>query len=174
MTSMKSGLMLVDQHRAHIRIFFERYIKQLHERANTSQGMLFPEMLELSLSQATTMESILDDFFHLGFDISNMGGGTFAIQGIPEGIAGLEPSKLVANMLASAMERGGMSKEDIHHNMALTMARSAALVVGEVLSTDEMNNLINELFACEMPGYTPDGKKVFVVIEDRDIDKLFH
>ena len=58
--------------------------------------------------------------------------------------------------------------------MALTMARSAALVVGEVLSTDEMNNLINELFACEMPGYTPDGKKVFVVIEDRDIDKLFH
>ena len=173
-TSMKSGLMLVDQHRAHIRILFERYIKQLHERANTSQGMLFPEMLELSLSQATTMESILDDFFHLGFDISNMGGGTFAIQGIPEGIAGLEPSKLVANMLASAMERGGMSKEDIHHNMALTMARSAALVVGEVLSTDEMNNLINELFACEMPGYTPDGKKVFVVIEDRDIDKLFH
>ncbi len=173
-TSMKSGLMLVDQHRAHVRILFERYLKQLGEQTAVSQGMLFPEMLELSLSQAAVMESLLDDFSRLGFDISNMGGGTFAIQGVPEGIAGLNPSNLVSSMLAGAMEKGNMSKEDIHHNMAQAMAHSAALVVGEVLSTDEMNNLINELFACEMPGYTPNGKKVFSVIEDHDIDKLFY
>lgn len=173
-TSMKSGMMLVDQHRAHVRILFDHYLKQLGEHTAVSQGMLFPEMLELSVSQSAVMESLLDDFAHLGFDISNMGGGSFAIQGLPEGIAGLNPSRLVTDMLSSAMEKGGMSKEDIHRGMALTMARSAALVVGEVLSTDEMSNLINELFACEMPGYTPDGKKVFVVVEDRDIEKLFH
>ena len=102
-----------------------------------------------------------------------MGGGTFAIQGIPEGIAGLTPTKLVSDMLASAMEKGGMSKEDIHRGMALTMARSAALVIGEVLSATEMSCIIDELFACNIPGYTPDGKKTFVVIDDDEVEKMF-
>lgn len=172
-TSMKSGLMLVDQHRAHVRILFERYLKQLDNQATASQGMLFPEMLELSLSQAAIMDSLLEDFLHLGFDISNMGGGTFAIQGIPEGIAGLTPTKLVSDMLASAMEKGGMSKEDIHRGMALTMARSAALVIGEVLSATEMSCIVDELFACDIPGYTPDGKKTFVVIDEDEVEKMF-
>ena len=172
-TSMKSGLVLVDQHRAHVRILFDRYLKQLGEQAAISQGMLFPEMLELSLSQAATMETLLDDFLHLGFDISNMGGGSFAIQGVPEGIAGLNPTKLVADMLASVMEEGNMAKDDIHCGMALTMARSSALVVGEVLSTIEMNALIDELFTTEIPSYTPDGKRVFVVLDDQNIDEMF-
>ncbi len=172
-TSMKSGMMLIDQHRAHVRVLFERYLKQLNEQVAASQGMLFPEMIELSASQATIMDSLLDDFSHLGFEISNMGGGTFAIQGTPGDIAGLPPSKLVTDMLMSAMERGVMSKEDIHHNMALTMARSAAIVVGEVLSTNEMAGLIDELFACNMPNYTPEGKKIFIVIDDDELEKMF-
>ena len=172
-TSMKSGLILIDQHRAHVRILFERYLKQLEEHSVISQGMLFPEMIELSVAQATAMESLLEDFSHLGFDISNMGGGTFAIQGVPEGIAGLTPSKLVTDILASAMEKGTISKEEIHHNMALTMARSAALVVGEVLSPAEMSNHVDELFACEIPGYTPDGKRTFVIIDDGEVEKMF-
>lgn len=172
-TNMKSGLMLVDQHRAHVRILFERYLKQLNEQAGVSQGVLFPEILELSMTQAAAMEALLDDFSHLGFDISNMGGGSFAIQGIPESIAGLNPTKLVSDMLASTIEKGHMTKEEIHHGMALTMARSSALVVGEVLSSVEMNVLVDELFATEMPSYTPDGKKTFIVIEDQNIEDMF-
>ena len=173
-TSAKSGLMMVDQHRAHVRILFERYLKQLSEQAAASQGMLFPEMLELSVAQASVMETLLDDFLHLGFDISNMGGGSFAIQGVPEGIAGLNPTRLVSDMLASAMEKGGsMAKGEVHRGMALTMARSSALVVGEVLSTIEMNALIDELFTTEIPSYTPDGKRVFVVLDDQNIDEMF-
>lgn len=172
-TSMKSGLLLVDQHRAHVRILFERYLQQLAAQTSVSQGMLFPEMIELSVSQATFLESLLDDFLRLGFDISNMGGGSFAIQGVPEGIAGLNPSQLVINMLNSAMEKGGVSEEEIHRGMALTMARSAALVVGEVLSVVEMGSLVDGLFACEMPGYTPDGKRTYVVIDDNEVEKMF-
>ena len=173
MTSTKSGLMVVNQHRAHVRILFERYLKQLNEQAGVSQGVLFPEILELSMTQAAAMEALLDDFSHLGFDISNMGGGSFAIQGIPESIAGLNPTKLVSDMLASTIEKGNMRKEEIHHDMALTMARSSALVVGEVLSSVEMNVLVDELFATEMPSYTPDGKKTFIVIEDQNIEDMF-
>lgn len=172
-TSAKSGLMLIDQHRAHVRILFDRYLKQLSEQAAASQGMLFPEMMELSVAQASVMEALLDDFLHLGFDISNMGGGSFAIQGVPEGIAGLNPTRLVVDMLASAMEKGSVAKEEVHRGMALTMARSSALVVGEVLSLAEMSALVNELFATEVPSYTPDGKKTFVVLEDSDIDEIF-
>ena len=172
-TSADSGMMLIDQHRAHVRILFERYLKQLSEQTATSQGMLFPEMMELSLAQANIMDSMLEDFARLGFDISNMGGGSFAIQGVPEGIAGLSPSKLVADMLAGAMEKGGVVKEEIHRSMALTMARSSALVVGEILSAAEMDCLVDELFACDMSSYTPEGKKTFVIIDDSEIEKLF-
>ena len=172
-TSMKLGVVLVEQHRAHVRILFERFLGQLKSQAAVSQGVLFPEILELSVAQASMMESLLDDFFRLGFDISNMGGGSFAIQGVPEGIAGLSPSKLASDMLSSAMEKGGMSKEEIHRGMALTMARSSALVVGEVLSIAEMINLIEELFACDMPGYTPEGKKTFVVLDDNEVEGMF-
>ena len=172
-TSMKSGLMLVDQHRAHVRILYQRYMAQLSEQRSASQGLLFPEMLTLSASQAMMMEQLLDDFAGLGFDISNMGGGSFAIQGVPGGIEGLNPSSLVGDMLAGAIEQGNVSKEEVHRALALTMARSAAIVVGQVLSPDEMTALIDELFACDMPAYTPDGKKVFAIIEENDIEKRF-
>ena len=172
-TSMKSGLMLVDQHRAHVRILFQRYLKQLSEQRSASQGLLFPEMLTVSIAQSVVMEQLLDDFYSLGFDISNMGGGSFAIQGVPQGIEGLDPVKLVCEMLADAVEKGNVSKGEIHCGMALTMARSAAIVVGQVLSTGEMTVLIEELFACDMPAYTPDGQKVFAIIADDEIDKRF-
>ena len=172
-TSMKSGLMLVDQHRAHVRILFQRYLKQLGEHRSSSQGLLFPEMFAVSVAQSVVMEQLLDDFYCLGFDISNMGGGSFAIQGVPQGIEGLDPVKLVGDMLADAVEKGNVSKDEIHRSIALTMARSAAIVVGQVLSTEEMTVLVEELFACDMPAYTPDGQKVFAIIADDEIEKRF-
>lgn len=173
-TSIKSGLMMVDQHRAHVRILYQRYLNQLSEQRCASQGLLFPEILTFSMSQAIVMEHLLEDFGYLGFDISNMGGGTFAIQGIPSGIEGLAPTTLVEQMLSDAIEKGDVSREEIHRAMALTMSRSAAIVAGQVLTVDEMVRLIDELFACDVPAYTPDGKKTFVVIDEDDIVKRFH
>ena len=172
-TSIKSGLMMVDQHRAHVRILYHRYLTQLNEQRSASQGMFFPEMLTLSMSQAVEMEHLLDDFASLGFDISNMGGGTFAIQGVPAGIEGLAPTALVEHILSDTIEKGDVSREEIHRTMALTMARSAAIVAGQILSVEEMTQLIDELFACDMPAYTPDGKKTFVVIDEDEILKRF-
>jgi DNA mismatch repair protein MutL len=172
-TSMKSGLMMVDQHRAHIRILYHRYMEQLGQQRSASQGMLFPEMLSLPMTQAVVMEHLLDDFSSLGFDITNMGGGSFAIQGVPSGIEGLSPSVLVEHILADAIERGDVAREELHRTMALTMARSAAIVVGQVLAPEEMTKLIDELFACDVPAYTPDGKKTFVIIDEDEILRRF-
>ena len=172
-TSMKSGLMMIDQHRAHIRVLYQRYLAQLSEQGCASQGLLFPEMFTVSMSQSVVMDQLLEDFLRLGFDISNMGGGSYAIQTVPVDLEGINPIRLVSDMLNDAIEKGDVSKEEIYQSLAFTMARSAAIVVGQVLSLNEMSVLIDELFACEVPAYTPNGKKIFTIISEDEIGERF-
>ena len=106
LTSVKSGLMLIDQHRAHIRVLFDRYMVQIQQKQGVSQGVLFPEILQLPASEAAVLQSIMDDLSAVGFDLSDLGGGSYAINGIPSGIEGLNPVELVRNMLHTAMEKG--------------------------------------------------------------------
>ena len=173
LTSVKSGLMLIDQHRAHIRVLFDRYMVQIQQKQGVSQGVLFPEILQLPASEAAVLQSIMDDLSAVGFDLSNLGGGSYAINGIPSGIEGLNPVELVRNMLHTAMEKGNDVKEEIQNILALTLARAAAIVYGQVLSNEEMVSLVDNLFACPSPNYTPDGKTVLTTIKEEDIERLF-
>lgn len=172
-TSVGTGLMVIEQHRAHVRILYDRYMHQLQDKHGVSQGMLFPEMIQVSPSEAIQMDLLLSDFASLGFDISNMGGGSFSIQGIPPGIEGLDPCKLVVEMLSSALEKKDNVKSDVLGNMALTMARTAALIVGQVLSNEEMSAVVAELLACPMPNYTPDGRKIISIIDEQEFSRMF-
>ena len=173
LTSVKSGLMLIDQHRAHIRVLFDRYMVQIKQKQGVSQGVLFPEILQLPASEAAVLQGIMDDLSAVGFDLSDLGGGSYAINGIPSGIEGLNPVELVRNMLHTAMEKGNDVKEEIQHFLSLTLARAAAIVYGQVLSNEEMVSLVDSLFACPSPNYTPDGKTVLTTIKEEDIEKLF-
>ena len=173
LTSVKSGLMLIDQHRAHIRVLFDRYMEQIRQKQGVSQGVLFPEILQLPASEAAVLQGIMDDLAAVGFDLSNLGGGSYAINGIPSGIEGLNPVELVRNMLHTAMEKGNDVKEEIQNILALTLARAAAIVYGQVLSNEEMVSLVDNLFACPSPNYTPDGKTVLTTIKEEDIERLF-
>lgn len=173
LTSVKSGLMLIDQHRAHIRVLFDRYMQQIKQKQGISQGVLFPEILQLPASEAAVLQGIMDDLSAVGFDLSNLGGGSYAINGIPSGIEGLNPVDLVRNMLHTAMEKGNDVKEEIQTILALTLARAAAIVYGQVLSNEEMISLVDSLFACPSPNYTPDGKTVLTTIKEDDIERLF-
>ncbi len=173
LTSVKSGLMLIDQHRAHICVLFERYMNQIREKRGVSQGVLFPEIVQLPASEAAVLESIMDDFSAVGFELTPLGGGSYAINGIPSGIEGLNPVELVRSMIHTAIEKGNDVKEEVHTILALTLARAAAIVYGQVLSNDEMANLVDNLFACPTPNYTPDGRTVLSTLKEEDIDKLF-
>ena len=173
LTSVKSGLMLIDQHRAHVRVLFDRYMTQIRQRQGVSQGVLFPELIQLPVSEAAVLESLSDDLAAVGFDLSPVGGGSYAINGIPSGIEGLNPVELVRNMVHTAMEKGSDVKEEVRTILALTLARAAAIVYGQVLSNDEMSNLVDSLFACSKPSYTPDGRTVLSTIREEDIEKLF-
>ncbi|ADV42217.1 DNA mismatch repair endonuclease MutL [Bacteroides helcogenes] len=173
LTSVKSGLMLIDQHRAHIRVLFERYLGQIRQKQGVSQGVLFPEIVQLPASEAAVLEDISGDLAAVGFDLSPLGGGSYAINGIPSGIEGLSPVDLIRNMVHTAMEKGNDVKEEVQTILALTLARAAAIVYGQVLSNDEMSNLVDSLFACPSPNYTPDGHTVLATIKEEDIEKLF-
>lgn len=173
LTSVKSGLMIINQQRAHIRILFDRYMAQIENRKNASQRMLFPDMVHFSPSEIPVLEEFMDDLNALGFDLSSLGGGTYSINGIPAGIEGLNPEKLVTDMVQTAIEKGCKVKEEVQSMLALSLAKAAAIVPGQVLTDEEMNRLVDDLFAVSTPNYTPDGKTVLAVLKEDDLEKMF-
>ena len=170
---VKSGLMWVHQRRAHIRVLFEKYRQQMSERRGASQGVLFPERVELSMNESLVLESISDELVSLGFDISSLGGGTFVLNGVPVGIEGLQPVKLLTDIIHSAMEQTGDVAEKVRDRIAAAMAKAVAIVSGQLLSQDEMASLIDDLFNTSMPSHTPDGKSVIHIMSDSEIDRIF-
>ena len=173
MTAVKSGLMIIDQHRAHIRILYEEYLRQLSEHKVHSQKVLFPEMVQFSVSDQTVLDQVLPEMAEMGFLLDSLGGGSYAVNGVPAGIEGLNVVALVNDMVASAMESGTSAKDEIDHTLALSLARNAAIPQGQVLSNVEMDNIVNELFACSNVNYTPSGEPVIAIMKQQDIEHLF-
>ena len=174
MTAVKSGLMIIDQHRAHIRILYEEYLRRLSEHKVHSQKVLFPEMVQFSVSDQVVLDQILPEMAEMGFQLDSLGGGSYAVNGVPAGIEGLNVVTLISDMVASAMESGASAKEEIDQALALSLARNAAIPQGQVLSGLEMDNLVNELFACGNVNYTPSGEPVIAIMKQQDIEHLFH
>lgn len=173
LTSVKSGLMVIDQQRAHIRVLYDRYLSQITSRQGASQGQLFPDIVQFPTSEIPVLQSIQDDLSYLGFDLTDLGGGSYAINGVPAGIEGLNPIELVQNMVHTAIEKGCKVKEEVQSLLAMSLANAAAIVPGQVLSNEEMNNLVDSLLTSPMPNYTPDGKTVLTVLKEEELEKLF-
>ncbi|MBM6991736.1 MAG: DNA mismatch repair endonuclease MutL [Prevotella sp.] len=172
MTAVKSGLMIVDQHRAHVRILFEQYQRQLSARKMHSQKVLFPETLQLSAQETVILDKIHDEVIAMGFELTPLGGGTYAMNATPEGLEDVNAVQLVHDMLANAQEKGTSVVQEINDSLALSMARAAAIPYGQVLSNDEMENIINSLFQCSNVNYTPDGKSMLCILKQDDMDKM--
>ena len=170
-TSVKSGLMIIDQRRAHIRILFNKYLENIVEKKGVSQRVLFPEMIELSASEAAIIPSIKEDLESLGFEISDLGSYTYAFLGVPSEIENPDVLKLIKSMLENIIETGLDVKSEIQEKLALSFARSVAINYGKPLSVEEITDIVNKLFACPTPNFTPDGKKIITVLDDDDIDK---
>lgn len=173
MTAVKSGLMIIDQHRAHIRILYEDYLRQLSSHKAHSQKVLFPEVVQFTVSDKLIINRILPEMAEMGFQLDSLGGDSYAVNGVPAGIEGLNAVSLIQDMVASAVESGASVKEDIDRTLALSLARNAAIPQGQVLTNSEMDNLVNELFTCENVNYTPSGEPIIAVMKQLDIEHLF-
>ena len=171
--SVGSGLMIVDQRRAHIKVLYEEYMKNLKEQKSASQGLLFPEIIQLTRIEETTLNDIQEDVTNIGFDITNLGGGSYSINGTPAGLGGLSPVKLLHDLIYAAMENVSTIRKNVQSSIASTLANSAAIVYGQILSEDEMDNILTQLFRLPLPKYTPDGKPVYHILDTSAIDNFF-
>ena len=173
MTAVKSGLMIIDQHRADVRICYERYMERFRQKTASTQRLLFPEMTQFSQADAVLMQQLLPQLALMGFDVSPLGGGSFAVNGVPAGIEGVDALSLLRNVVSDAAEQGrNESIDEMRAALALSLARNTSIAYGQVLSNDEMERVVNELFACSNPNYTPDGKPILCILPQSDIEHL--
>lgn len=172
MTAVKSGLMIIDQHRADVRIRYERYLSQLRSHVGSGQRLLFPEVVQFSPSEAVILEKVLPEFSAVGFDLSSLGQYSYAINAVPAGLEGLNYVRLLQDMVTDAVASGTGNMEDVHASIALCLARHAAIPEGQILGNEEMENIINELFACGNVNYAPDGSAVLCILPQFEIEKL--
>lgn len=170
---VESGLMWIHQRRAHIRVLFEKFRKQLYDKRGTVQGLLFPERVELSVTESLTLDAIIEELYYLGFDISSLGGGTYALQGVPAGIEGLDPVNLLTEVIHSVIEQTSSAKEILYEKISLSLAKQMAIVDGQILQLEEMAALVCDLLETEMPRCTPDGATIIYTMSDSDIEKKF-
>ena len=173
LTPVRSGMMIVNQQRAHIRILYDKYRAQMEGQPVSTQGLLFPEVVQFSIADALLLEEATDELKALGFELSPLGGGSFAVNGMPAGLEDIQPAVLLTNIVESIKDKSTGMEADIQHRLALTIARSAAIVVGQALTNAEMDNLINQLFACPNPNHTPDGKLIVTILQYADIERMF-
>ena len=167
------GLMAVNQHRAHVRVLFDQNMQCINSGNRPSQKELFPIVVQFEKDDCIVLEDLMDDISSLGFDLSNLGGGSYSVNGIPEGLEGIDISALLHDMIVSAKEKTNDIRRDAQEALALTMAENAAIVYGQVLSVVEMERLLQDLFATKAPARTPDGKLIYTIIEDKTLNDLF-
>ena len=173
MTAVKSGLLVIDQHRAHVRILFEQYLRQVAQRSGTSQKVLFPEVVQFTANEDLVAQKIMPDLQGLGFELTDLGARNYAVNAIPAGLEGINPIEMIRDMVATAMEKGAGLHDDVNQALALSLARNAAIPYGQVLGNDEMESLVNALFACQNVNYTPNGQKILAIMAQTDLEQLF-
>lgn len=168
-----NGVMVVNQHRAHVRVLFEQYMQCVNSGNRPSQKELFPSVVQFDQSESVVLEDLMGDISALGFELSNLGGGAYSINGIPSGIEGVNVDTLLHDMIASAKCKTNDIRKDAQEALVLTMAENAAVAYGQVLSPVEMERLLQDWLATKSPARTPDGKVVYVIVEDKFLNDFF-
>ncbi len=173
LTPVKSGLMLIDQKRAHERILFEKFLEVLKSESVASQQQLFPQTIELNAGDATLLKNILEDLLSLGFDIREFGKNTFVINGTPGLLDVASPEIIVEKLLEEYKNSPVDARAKAKEQVAISLAKASALDYGTDLDQIEIEHLIDNLFACSTPNYSPEGKRVLTILPLEDIEKMF-
>jgi len=173
LTSIKSGLMMIDQKRAHERILFEFFMNAIAHHSAISQKSLFPVTIELAPDEHSTLLSVKDDLYQLGFDIEDFGGNTVVINGMPAESAHLDANEIIDKFLHALQHGNADLQTKAKENVACSLAKASAIGYQQNLSQQEMQGLFDNLFACATPNYTPDGKKIISILHSDELEKRF-
>jgi DNA mismatch repair protein MutL len=170
-TSLKSGLVIIDRYRAGMRILYEKYLEKIQNKSSSSQKLLFPELIELTAGEVSVLLSLTDELKYLGFEMENLGGNTFSINAIPSDMEGTDMAKTLKEILSAAMDSSIKTIDKKKEKLALSLAKSTAIKAGKPLSTEDMELMIASLFSLENHGITPDGNNILTVISEEELTK---
>ncbi|MBW4891183.1 DNA mismatch repair endonuclease MutL [Mucilaginibacter sp. HMF5004] len=162
LSQIKSGFMLVSQQAAHERVLYERFLQQLDSHSGVSQQSLFPQSVTLNAADYVLLKELLNDIRALGFDIREFGKNTVVVEGIPAELPNANEHELLEHLLEGFKNNQSALKLDKRDNLARSLARNAAIKAGTKLSLEEMNILIDQLFACQMPNISLGGKPIII------------
>ena len=168
-TAVKSGMLVIDQHLAHMRVLFEKYLKELENHSGVSQQELFPQALTLNMNDASLLKEMVPELENLGFVLEQANPTTFMINGTPSDAAGCDAVALLEQILENAKINRTDLQLDRKLNLAKTMALQLAIKAQTRISEMEMQNLVDQLFACNVAEVTPTGKKIYVILNMEDL-----
>lgn len=174
LVAVKSGLMLLDQAAARERILYEQYAHTLERETGASQTLLFPRTVTFTPQDFAILREVEDALRGLGFRFTDFGKHTIAVEGIPADVPARDEKELLEGLIEQFRTHAGPVKLDRREQMARALARRVATAAsGARLSDTEMNTLVDKLFACQVPGYTPDGRRTLVMLELSQIQDFF-
>ena len=173
LTQLKSGLLIIDQQRAHEKILFEQYAKSLKNKRPLSQQLLFPQEVHLTPSDMEVFKEVMEDIESLGFDLTIPNNQCLMVNGVPIDTEANQVQSIIESMLDAYKNESDVWKLDRQNYMAKKLAQSNAIKSGKILAIEEMNQLIDELFACEMPFTSIHNKPTSIVIEINELLKRF-
>ena len=173
LSPIKSGLMIVDQHRAHVRVLFEQYIKQLDATTISSQRVLFPEVLQLTTSQNIILKELEPGMEKIGFNLAQLSGNDWSINAVPAGMENVNIKDTILQVIDEVSMGGTSITTKVYESIALRVAKSAAIPYGKTMLQEEMDTLLSKLLCLPNPNYTPDGKTIISVLSNDQLEKMF-
>ena len=171
--AVPDGLMLVDQHRAHMTVLFAEIEQQMQSGHAVQQQLLFPETLELSADDMLLMRQLQDQLLDLGFELEQLSSRAYAVNSVPALLGNEAPQRCLNDILAAVRETGISAKKEWNRQIALTMARETAVAYGKTLLEQDMSDLLKRLLALPVYTKTPDGKTVMTILSETELEKRF-
>ncbi len=173
-TSVKSGLMIIDQKRAHERIVFEGFMQSLSKGASLSQKSLFPEELKFGPQEMTMVNELKEDLLALGLELGESKEETITVLSTPAGLENVSAAQLIDGILSDFRDGEVDLEKEVCEQIAGSMAKRAAMPYGKILSSIEMSELFDQLFACKVPNFSPSGKTIISILDNDELEKRFN
>ncbi len=173
LTQTSSGLLIINQQRAHQQILFEQFIFELNRNTAETQKLMFPKTIELNNSDFELIREVLNEIKNIGFDIEVFGKNTLAINGLPIGVEEANCEKIIEEFIQQIKNNANEISANNKNALAMSLARSSSIKNGRKLSSEEMNTLVDQLFACETPYLSPNGKPIIIKVNEEELDQRF-
>ena len=171
-TNVKSGLMMVDQKRAHERILFEKIIGDFENDTAISQQLMYPQKIQLSISDYEYLKDIIPELDKIGVHISDLGANCISIHALPDFLVNESPGKIIEVFIEQGKQEEKFEVNSLTGKMAASLAVASAIPYGKTLHLHEMRDIIDKLFSCQNPNYNPKGKKILKIISLDELEQL--